>query len=66
MTILQIFVFDKIYRLVLRESTLVHPESAPSVHPRVHFFKVCSFVSCFVSRPLGVKGCFLVHPESAQ
>ena len=25
----------------------MHPESAPSVHPRVHFFKVFFFVSCF-------------------
>ena len=66
MIILQIFAFGKTYRLVQRDSALVHLESAPSVHPRVHFFKVCSFVSCFVSRPLGVKGCFLVHPESAQ
>ena len=96
MIILQIFVFDKTYHLVLRDSALVHPESAPSVHPRVHFFKVYSFVSCFLTvplnrtklkygtmklktyekfiwmiepgaiYPLGVKGYFLVHPESAH
>ena len=52
MIILQIFVFDKTYHLVLRDSALVHPESAPSVHPRVHFFKVYSFVSCFLTVPL--------------
>ena len=38
MIILQIFVFDKTYHLVLRDSALVHPESAPSVYPKVHFF----------------------------
>ena len=47
MIILQILVFDKPYHLVLRESALVHPESAPSVHPRVHFFKAYFFVTCF-------------------
>ena len=25
----------------------MHPENAPSVHTRVHFFKVYLFVSCF-------------------
>ena len=25
----------------------MHLESAPSVHPRIHFYKVYSFVSCF-------------------
>ena len=47
MIILQVFVFDKTYHLVLKDSTLAHPESAPSVHSRVYFFKVCFFVSCF-------------------
>ena len=47
MMILQVFVFDKTYHLVLRDSALVHSESAPSLHPRVHFFKVYSFVSYF-------------------
>ena len=47
MIILQVFVFDKTYHLVLKDSVLVHPESAPSVHSRVHFFKVYFFVSCF-------------------
>ena len=42
--ILQIFVFDKTYHLVVRDSALMHPESAPSVHSRVHFFKVYFFV----------------------
>ena len=44
---LQVFVFDKTCHLFLRNSALVHPESASSVHPRVHFFKVYFFVSCF-------------------
>ena len=52
MIILQIFVLDKPCQLVLRDSALVHPESAHSVHPRVHFFKVYSFVSCFLVVPL--------------
>ena len=52
MIILQIFVFNKTYHLVLRDSALVHPEIAPSAHPRVHFFKVFSFVSCFLAMPL--------------
>ena len=47
MIILQVFVFDKTYHLVLKDSTLVHPESPLSVHPRVHFFKVYFFVRCF-------------------
>ena len=47
MIILQVFVVDKTYNLILKDSTLVHPESAPSVHSRVHFFKVYFFVSCF-------------------
>ena len=46
------FVFDKTYHLVLRDSTLVHPEIAPSVHPSVHFFKVYFFVCCFLTMPL--------------
>ena len=47
MIILQVFVFDKTYHLVLKDFTLVHPESAPLVHPRAHFFKVYFFVGCF-------------------
>ena len=47
MTTLQVFVFDKAYHLVLRYSVLVHLESVQSVHPRVHFFLVYFFVSCF-------------------
>ena len=47
MIILQVFVFDKTYHLVLRDSALVQPESAPSMHSRVPFFKVYVFVSCF-------------------
>ena len=91
-----VFVFDKTYHLVRRDSALVHPESAPSVHPGVHFFKVYFFVSCFLTvslnivklkyramklktyekfiwmiesgaiYPFGVKGNFLLHPESAH
>ena len=49
--ILQVFVFDKTY-LVLRYSVLVHPESTPLVHPRVHFFKVYFFMSLFPAIPL--------------
>ena len=30
----------------------MHPESAPSVHPRVQFFKVYFFVSLFPTMPL--------------
>ena len=52
MIIQQIFVFDKTYHLVLKDSTLVYPKSAQSVHPRVHFFKVYFFVSCFLTMPL--------------
>ena len=48
MIILQVFVFDKTYHLVLKDSTLVHPESAFTVHPMVHFFKIYFFVSCFL------------------
>ena len=95
MVILQVFVFDKTYHLVLKDSALIHPESAPSVHSRVHFFKIYSFVSCFPTvplnrtklkygtmkltyekfiwmivpgaiYPLGVKGYFLMQPESAH
>ena len=44
---LQVFVFDKTYHLVLRDSALVHTESAPSVDSRVHFFKAYFFMSCF-------------------
>ena len=52
MIILQVFVFVKTYHLFLRGSDLVHPESAHSMHPRVHFFKVYFFVSCFPTLPL--------------
>ena len=52
MIIRQVFVFDKTYHLVLRYSALVHPDSAPSVHPRVHVFKVYSFASYFLTVPL--------------
>ena len=38
--------------MVLSDSALVQPESVPSVHPRVHSFKVYSFVSCFPTMPL--------------
>ena len=30
----------------------MYPESAPSVHPRVHFFKLYFFVSCFPTMSL--------------
>ena len=30
----------------------MHLECVPSVHPRVHFFKVYFFVSCFPTMPL--------------
>ena len=46
------FCFDKTYHLVLSDSTLVYPHSAPSVHPKVHFSKVYSFVSWFPTVPL--------------
>ena len=52
MIILQVFVFDKTYRLVLRDSVLVHLEGAPSLQSRVHFFKVYFFVSCFLTMSL--------------
>ena len=52
MIILQVFVSDKTSYLVLRRSTLVHPRSSPSVHTRVHFFKVQFFVNCFPTMPL--------------
>ena len=51
MIILRVFVFDKTYHLVLRDSALVHPESASSVHPKVHFFKLYFFVSYFPRIP---------------
>ena len=51
MIILQVFVFDKTYHLVLRDFALVHPESASSVHPKVHFFKLYFFVSYFPTIP---------------
>ena len=47
MITLQVFVFDKTYHLVLRDSALVHTENAPSVDSRVHFFKAYFFMSCF-------------------
>ena len=46
------FDVDKTYHLVLRDSTLEHPEIAPSVHLSVHFFKVSFFVCCFLTMPL--------------
>ena len=46
------FCFPKTYHLVLRDSTLVHPESLTSEHPEVHFFKVYFFVSYFPMMPL--------------
>ena len=54
MIIMQVFVFDKTYHLVLRDSALVHHERTPSVHPRVYFFAVYFFVSwfCFPRMPL--------------
>ena len=52
MIILEVFVFDKTYHLVLRDSALVHPEITPSVHPRMPFFKVYFFVSCFPTIPI--------------
>ena len=52
MIILQVFVFDKTYHLILRDYAFVHPKSAPSVHPRVHLLKVYFFVSCFPTMPL--------------
>ena len=47
MIIMQAFVFNKTYHLVLRDSALVHPERAPSVHPKVYLFAVYFFVTCF-------------------
>ena len=49
---IQVFVFDKTYHLILTDSALLHPESAPSLHPRVHFFKVYSFVTVPPTVPL--------------
>ena len=49
--ILQVFVFHKAYHLVLRDSALVHLESATSVHTTAHFLKVYFFVSCFPTMP---------------
>ena len=46
------FDVDKTYHLVLRDSTLVLPEIAPSVHLSVHFFTVYFFVCCFLTMPL--------------
>ena len=43
MIMLQDFVFDAIYHLILRDSAFMHP--------RVHFFKVYFFVSCFPIMP---------------
>ena len=51
MIILRVFASDKTYHLVLRDSALVHPESASSVHPKVHFFKLYFFVSYFPRIP---------------
>ena len=52
MIILQVFVFDKTYHLVLKDSALVHPESVPSVHPSVNLFNVYFSVSCFPTMSL--------------
>ena len=52
MIILQVFVFDKTYHLVLRDSVLVHPESVHSVHPRMNLFNVYVFGNCFPIMPL--------------
>ena len=52
MTILKDFVSDKICHLVQRDSALVHPESAPSLYPRVHLFKVYFFVTRFPTMSL--------------
>ena len=46
------FGFDKTYHQVLKVCALVHPGNAPSVHPRVHFLKLNSFVTCFPTVPL--------------
>ena len=84
MITLQIFVFDKTHHLVLRDSTLVHPESAPSFDscfPTVPlnrtklkygtmklktYEKFIWMIEPGAIYPLRVKGCFLVHPESAH
>ena len=50
MIILQGFVLKK--HLFLRDFASVHPEIAHTVHPRVHFFKIYSFKSCFPTIPL--------------
>ena len=42
MIFLQVFVFNKTYHVVLRDSGLMHPESAPSVHSRVNLLKYTS------------------------
>ena len=47
MIILQVFVFYKTYHLVLTDSALLHHESASSVRPSMHVFKVYSFARCF-------------------
>ena len=52
MIILQVFMFYKTYHLVLRDSALEQPQSAPSVHPRVHIYRVYSFMNCFPTMPL--------------
>ena len=52
MIVQQFFFFDKTYHLVLKNSIYLQPESAPSVHPKVHFFKVYFFVSCFPTMSL--------------
>ena len=65
--ILQVFVFDKTYHLVLKDSTLVHPERAPSVHSRVHLLKVYFFVSCFPTISLNRAKCAIwLHTLSVQ
>ena len=48
MVILQVFVLDKTYHPVLRDSALVHPQCTTSCT----FFKGYFFVSCFPTIPL--------------
>ena len=43
---------DNPFYLVLRESSLLHPESELSVQPREQFFEAYFFVSCFPTMAL--------------
>ena len=68
MIILQVFVFDKTYHLVLRDSVLVHPETVHSAHPRINLFNVYvigKLIELGAMYLLGPKGSFLAHSESA-